>query len=149
MSHIRRQENRRFHMKSIFENYNSKMMTLIVPWRSCGCACCQGMWWSGGIVPLIFSPSMRWGKWSTSLALLLYCLGESLRYPLNRTLCMLQIWYGHLGEEKNLLLVVVMKPQFLGMSSLYPNHYTIYTILACWASYCETVKVMGFSHHWC
>jgi hypothetical protein len=38
--------------------------------------------------------------------------------------------------------MVEMKPQFLGLSSLYPNCYTSYTILVCEASYCETEKVI-------
>jgi len=65
-----------------------------------------------------------------------------LRYPSNRTLCALQSWRGHLGEEKNLLHMVEMKPQFFGLSSLYPNRYTSYTILAYGASYCENEKVI-------
>jgi hypothetical protein len=100
------------------------------------------MWWSGGIVPFILIPSMRWGKWSASLSLLLYWLGESLRYPSKRTVCALQSWCGHLGEEENLLHMVEMKPQFLGFSNLYPNCYTSYTILTYGASFCETEKVI-------
>jgi len=100
------------------------------------------MWWSGGIVPLILIPSMRWGKWSASLSFLLYWLGESLMYPSNRTLGALQSSCGHLGEEENLLDMVEMKPQFLGLSSLYPNCYTSYTTIAYGASYYETEKVI-------
>jgi hypothetical protein len=96
------------------------------------------MWWSGVIVPLILIPSMSWGKLSASLSLLLYCLGESLRYPSNRTLCALHSWCGLLGEEKNLLHMVEMKPQFLGLSTLYPICYTSYTILTYGASNYET-----------
>ena len=54
---------------------------------------------------------------------------ECPRLSLNRRLHGPQNLFGHFGEEKNLLLLAGIQPQFTWLSSLWLSHYWMCTIL--------------------
>jgi hypothetical protein len=76
----------------------------------------------GGVEACFHNLSSAWGWLVFFMPWLLYPLGESPLYPLNKRLGGLQGWSGHCGAKKNLLFLPRIEPQFLGclVHSLIP-----------------------------